>query len=484
MGYPYTGGVGATGAEPPPFEVMAKSNPYDPQGTYAPGTTGAIMQQAGLSANAQGYPVDAQGNITLPLVQLSEYDQVQTGPLADRLTAIINATQQAAVTESAGRFFVPDAQGVPVRTDTPAMSIYQSAVAMMNARTQGVLTEGNVQFLEQQFRDMQAGTMQPVYTGGPGGVGGRGMAGGGTAGGGGGTTGGGGGTMPGTGGMTGTPGQRDALARLRVLFSNYGLPETVGDWAWQAILTGKSEAEIVNDLYDPANAGGAAFAARFPAIAARRKAGLAPISPAEYIQYERGYRQLVESAGLPVSFYDTPQDVQSFIQGDVSLAEVADRISRGYTAVKALPTDIREQFSSMFGADSDAALASFVLDRKRSLTALEKAISSSQAAGIGNRYGVRVSNEVAQQLGDMGYNPEQFSRGFSQIADIASLFSERVGETTDLTAGGTGVEAVFGSKRSAQAQLAERIGQRGNVTALAGGALTTGQGALGLGSLT
>lgn len=479
MGYPYNGGPGAVGAEPTPFEITAKSTAYDPNATYAPGTTGAIMQGAGLTANAQGYPVDAQGNITLPMVQLSEYDRVQTGPLADRLTAIINETQQQAMTDAQGRYFKVGPDGVPSRLDSNAMSIYESAVAMMNARTQGVLTEGNVAFLEQQLSDMKSGKMAPAL-GQPGGYGavGGGVAGGGTAGGG--TAG--GGTTGGVG--AGTPGQRDSLARLRQIFTNYGLPDTLGDWAWDAILKGKGEAEIVNDLYDPSNPGGKAFAARFPAIQARRTAGLAPISPAEYIAYERGYRQVLESAGLPPEFYDTPSDVTSFIQGDVSLNEVASRINQGFTAVKALPQDIRQQFANLFGPDSDAALASFVLDRKRSLTSLEKAISSSQAAGIGFRYGVRVSNEVAQNLGDFGYSTEQLSKGFGQISDVASLFSERVGESTDLTSEGTGVKAVFGTDRLAQAQLAERIGQRANVATTGGNAVTGQAGVLGLGSLT
>ena len=100
-------------------------------------------------------------------------------------------------------------------------------------------------------------------------------------------------------GSSGSQGNRDALVTLRGFFQQYGLPANVGEWAWGLLQAGKSKDEVTLDLHDPSTVGGAAFDQRFPGIAARQKAGLAPISPSEYISYEQTYRHVLSAAGLP-----------------------------------------------------------------------------------------------------------------------------------------------------------------------------------------
>lgn len=262
----------------------------------------------------------------------------------------------------------------------------------------------------------------------------------------------------GTGGTTSGPraGDRDSLARLRQLFATYGLPSTLGDWAWGELQKGVGESEITLSLYDRPE-----FKTRFPALDARRAKNLPPITPAEYIAYEGARRQLMMSAGLPPGFYDDPADATDDIASDRSINEIANRIQTGFTAVKSAPVEVRDAFTRFFGADGDSALAAVALDQTRSLTALEKVVASSTAAGMGWRHNVRIDKAQAERLGDRGLSAQAYDQGFRQVAQLGSLYDESVGENTDFTAQGVGVDAAFGDV-AAQDQLVGRINQRTN----------------------
>lgn len=277
------------------------------------------------------------------------------------------------------------------------------------------------------------------------------------------------------GGATGGNG-RDALARLKQLFASYGLPDSLGDWAWEQLQQGSSEDEVTLSLYDRPE-----FKTRFPAIAQRVQSGLAPISPSEYIAYERQFRQLMSQAGLPPGFYDSNDDMTGFIANDVSLAELSARVQSGFIAVKEAPQEVRDEFARLFGVDGDAALASFVLDRNRSTTELGKVIATATAAGVGWSYGMRLDMKTASWLGDKGKSAYELQQGFGKIQGMSDLFDEMATDTTDLTAKDTGLAAVFGNDINAQRSLEQRAQTRTNL-GMGGsslGAATTSEGAIG-----
>ena len=53
---------------------------------------------------------------------------------------------------------------------------------------------------------------------------------------------------------------------------------------------------------------------RFKANEARRKAGLAELTPGTYIALEDQYRKLMQEAMLPAGFYDNPEDFTGLIE--------------------------------------------------------------------------------------------------------------------------------------------------------------------------
>ena len=260
----------------------------------------------------------------------------------------------------------------------------------------------------------------------------------------------------GTGGQSDT-GRRDSLARLRTLFASYGLPDTLSDWAWQRLQDGAGEDEVALSLRDTPE-----FKTRFPAIDARVKAGLSPISPAEYVAYESQFRQMMSRAGLPPSFYDQTSDMTQFIADDVSLAELSDRIQQGFMAVKSAPREVRDEFARLYGVDGDAALAAYVLDRSRSEDALTRAVAGAQAAGVGWTYGFRLDRTQADLLGDKGLTQAQLDQGFKTLQSLNGLFARQVGDIGDLSSAREGFGAIFGHDQAATDAITMRVGQRTN----------------------
>jgi hypothetical protein len=260
---------------------------------------------------------------------------------------------------------------------------------------------------------------------------------------------------------TAKEGDRDALARLRQLFGTYGLPASLGDWAWGELQKGVGESEITLSLYDRPE-----FKTRFPAMEERRRKNLPPITPAEYIAYEGARRQLMMQANLPPGFYDDPADATADIADDRSINELAQRIQTGFVAVKSAPVEVRDAFARLFGADGDAALAAYALDQNRSLTALEKVVASSTAAGMGWRQNVRIDKATAERLGDRNLSAQAYDQGFQQVRQLESLYNQSFGEDASVTQA-TGIDAAFGDL-AAQEKLVARVNQRTNTVAASG----------------
>src|SRR4249919_2477702 len=65
---------------------------------------------------------------------------------------------------------------------------------------------------------------------------------------------------------------------------------------------------------------------RFAANEIRAKQGLSVLSPQEYIQTERSYRQIMQNAGVPAGFYDQSSDFTDFLAKDISPQEINDRV--------------------------------------------------------------------------------------------------------------------------------------------------------------
>lgn len=274
---------------------------------------------------------------------------------------------------------------------------------------------------------------------------------------------------------TGTPEQNDAFSILAQTLAMYGLG-SLADWAWGELLLNKSANEIILDLYQTPE-----FKQRFPAIDARRAAGLPALSPAEYIAYENQATQLMRAAGFPPSFWDQPEDFTGLLSKDVSLSELSQRVNLYQRAVYQEPVEVRTALQQIYGIDA-GSMAAFLADPARALPIIQQQLDAAAISGQSQiqHFGPLTQTE-AERLASLGVTEQQAAQGFGQVTQAAELFTQLPGEA----AGGPGrdqalglVAGDVGALSAIDAQARKRKGVFGS----GGGYASTPTGLTGLGS--
>ncbi len=228
------------------------------------------------------------------------------------------------------------------------------------------------------------------------------------------------------------------------------------------------------------------FQARYPAIAAARAGGASYVpSPAEVRRYEQDASMLLRNAGLPAWFYDDPvNDLQGLMSQNISVAELQERLGDAWTTVRTTDPSITEAFSQFFGVEGDAAMAAFFLDPARTTASLDRAARTAYTAGMGRNVGLDLDQTISDRVASL---PSTYAGIWENLRSVASMnsdggvFDEGFTETADLTAEGTGIDAVFFGDGAAAAQMERRILERdANARSSTGGAIITQAGAVGV----
>lgn len=207
-----------------------------------------------------------------------------------------------------------------------------------------------------------------------------------------------------------TGANRDAFVALNALFTSYGLG-SLAPKIFSYIQNGYSADTISLLLQDTQE-----FKTRFAGNELRKKAGLAVLSPGDYLATEASYRQIMASAGLPPSFYDTPQDFTNWIGGDVSPTEVKSRVDLAVAATTQADSYTKQQLAAFYGVD-DAHLTAYFLDQTKALPLLQK---QEQAAAFGAeaaRRGLLSDRQAMEDYVTQGLTQSQAAQGFQQVAD-------------------------------------------------------------------
>lgn len=265
-------------------------------------------------------------------------------------------------------------------------------------------------------------------------------------------------------------------AMVERLLRNYGLESLLPKVrAWME--DGLSQDEITIKMEDTDE-----FKARFPAMEVRRKAGLTPMSPAQYIEYENTARQLMRSSGLPKGFYDSNSDFTDLIAGDVSAAELQSRVQDGYRRVAQMAPEIKAAFFSYFGANGEDALAAYYLDPDKALPLLEQQTVEAEIGGSGLRRGFSIAEGMARELYGVGVDQSAADSALDELQKGRALFSETVEDTVDLRAEEEGLKASFGLDANSNEAITKRRAEREAKFAGSGGALAGQKGFSGAGA--
>lgn len=267
--------------------------------------------------------------------------------------------------------------------------------------------------------------------------------------------------------------ETDAFVVLSSLLRDFGLTApSLTRWLREQVTLAVSEDQIMLELQQRPE-----YKQRFPAMEARRKAGLPPITESEYIALEGQYTAIMRNAGMPPGFYDQQDDFTSFISQDMSPQELESRVLKGVVAAQQAPEEVKTALQDFYGIqNTTGALAAYYLDPDRALPEIEKQFAAAQVAGAGRGQGFDISQGKAEQLAAQGIGYAQANQGFSAVAANQNLFREQVGERADLDAVEEGVDAFVGQDGQAQELLRQRAARREAAFGGTGGAVGNQQG--------
>lgn len=260
-----------------------------------------------------------------------------------------------------------------------------------------------------------------------------------------------------TGGSTGPTGNVDTTKSMGAFeeFKAGLVAEGLGDLADEMLTLVKSEnAPTTSDGYYLALTQTPTYQKRFGETNAKRiKNGLQPLSEGEILKLESGYKDILQSYGLPAGFYDSPEDYKSFIANDISASELADRVQAAQAAVQMTDPALRQQLKDYYGLDTSATTA-YLLDPTKGEQILNQLASKNTAAIAAAQAGYDVgAAQVAQQLGgaDLSY------------AKQAEAFAKSKGLASD-----TGILAnIYGGKYNTAQGMQEAFGGAGAGAAVA-----------------
>lgn len=225
-----------------------------------------------------------------------------------------------------------------------------------------------------------------------------------------------------------------------------------------------------------------AYNNRFIGNKFRKDNGLKELTPLEYIKAEREYIDTLRNTGMPVGFYDQPQDLAKFIGADISRVELEGRVIRGYRAASQADAATKQQLQQLYGID-EADLAAYYLDPTRATDVMgrkkDAALFSRQmtAAGVAGQAttqaNIRLNFGQAEELAAQGVDTATARQGFGTIAQQRGLFeAQMMGEDV------IGTEEQIGATFGTNAQAAQRVAtrrRRRQAEFEAGGGLVAGQ---------
>jgi len=267
--------------------------------------------------------------------------------------------------------------------------------------------------------------------------------------------------------------RQNARSTMTSVLATYGLGD-LSDYVYNEIIA-KETVNINNpDAIIFAIREQPAYQKRFAGNAARLKKGLSELDPASYIGLENQFRQTLQSNGLPANFYDQSDDFQALIEGDVSPAELNERVQQGYRAVADADPAVKEQMKNLYGI-GESELAAYFLDPQRTAPLLTRQAQAASIAARGlEQGGIQLSGAFAEDLARRGITEQQARAGFGEVGALGELKQTFAGETA--LSGEQLAGAAFGLDVAAQQELERK--RRLRTGEFAGGgsfARTTGE---------
>ena len=203
--------------------------------------------------------------------------------------------------------------------------------------------------------------------------------------------------------------RQSVIAVLTDRFNKYGLSSLVTKIRDLAV-DGATEATITLALQETPE-----YQQRFAANSERLKKNLQVLTPAEYLNLEDGYRQVLRAYGLKQ--FDTDEYVRQFISNDVSAAELSDRVVTAVQRVQNADPSVSKQLRDYYGI-GNADLVAYVLDPNQQLPKIQRQVAAAEIGAAAAVQGITAGVSVAEQLAAQGVTQAEARKGYATIADI------------------------------------------------------------------
>jgi hypothetical protein len=180
-----------------------------------------------------------------------------------------------------------------------------------------------------------------------------------------------------------------------------------------------------------------AYKKRFAANAQRIAGGLRALSEGEYIALEDQYQELMRNYGLPANYYakgdlGRQEGFEKFIAGDVSPAELEDRIVTAQQRVINAPPEVTTALKQFYPDITNGDILAYTLDPSKGLADIKRKVTAAEIGGaaIGAQLGATVGR--AEELARYGVTAESARAGFGAIggglergSQLASIYQQQ-----------------------------------------------------------
>jgi len=204
------------------------------------------------------------------------------------------------------------------------------------------------------------------------------------------------------------------------------------------------------------------YQTRFSANAKRIAAGLSALSPAEYIQLEDQYQNVMRNYGLPASYYakdSTGKQVgfDELLGGDVSSTELEERLITAQERVIKSNPEVLNALKTFYPGIGNGDILAYSLDPKNALKDIQRKVAAAEIGGAALVQGLATSVTGAEELEKFGVTKLQAQQGFANVAQMAprgSVLSNIYNEAPYNQA--TATAEVFGTAGAADAAQKRR----------------------------
>lgn len=244
---------------------------------------------------------------------------------------------------------------------------------------------------------------------------------------------------------------QSAYSLLFDQFSQYGLGALVTPLQ-DLITQGLSAAEMTLRLRETE-----AYKKRFAANAQRIAKGLRALSEAEYIGLEDQYQNVMRNYGLPESYYAKGEmgvqpGFEKFLAGDVSAAELEDRIQTAQNRVLNAAPEIKTALKSFYPDITNGDILAYALDPQQALTSIKRKVGAAEIGGAALQAGLETGLARAEELQKYGVTQAQAQQGYQTIGgglqrgtELSSIYGQSPYTQT------TAEQEVFGLPSAAEA---------------------------------